>query len=978
MPRALNEQVAEQVPDHLEPPPAFPSAPVHANTATSSNHVLDDLFASVPVLRETPHIEVANPQTDAQSLKASEGGAQQIYAELFRIAVPEETKPSESELSESKPSENGFESVSDSPRNNSSKTFIAEPRVASSQEVRKLLPPVELKLNRSSDKIWKDWFEAKKDKPFPFQREAWASYLQGESGLVHAPTGTGKTYAVWGGPILEWLRENPAQQAWSKKPEPLRFLWITPLRALANDTLESLQLPIQALKIPWSLELRTGDTKASTRQRQRKQLPTVLVTTPESLSLLLTYDNANELFQSLNGVIVDEWHELLHSKRGVQTQLCLARLRHWRPELKVWGLSATLGNVQHAAQVLHGPGSTSSIRCIAHKVNKKLHMATLVPEKMERFPWAGHLGLKQVPRVIEKIEEKQSTLLFTNTRSQAELWFNALLATKPEWEEDITIHHGSIDKEERLQVEDRLRAGTLKCVVCTGSLDLGVDFSPVEQVIQVGGPKGVARLMQRAGRSGHQPGARSELIAVPANAFELMEFSAAQEAFATKEIEDQLPHEMSLDVLVQHLVTVALGGGFDSEEMFREVKSTFAFRDLKESDWSWAIDFITRGGNALEAYPHFKRVTEENGRYVMRDKRLAQFHRMAIGTISSNSMILVKLLNGKYLGSLEEAFLSRLKHGDIFTFAGRSLELVHIRDMEAVVRLSKKKNKSVPNWVGGQMPMSSQLARGVRRRLHQAKRHEFNDIEMRGLKPVLELQRAWSQIPGLDEFLIELVRTKQGKHAFVYTFAGRLANEGLAALTSFRLSQSMPSTFTFTMNDYGFALTTRNELPTTEKLWRKALSPNDVDKDLLECLNSSELSKRKFREIARIAGLIITGYPGASKSTRQLQASAGLYYDVFCEYEPENLLLDQSKREVLRYQLDSYRIHQVLTELLDMKILLNTLPRLSPMSFPLWAMWTQGQISTESWGDRVRKMLEVLEAEADRDPATQSIEGIDG
>ncbi len=812
---------------------------------------------------------------------------------------------------------------------------------------------------------WAIWLTDRRGSPFAFQKRTWAAYQNGKSGLIHASTGQGKTYAAWGGPLEEWLSEHPDPKAWPRQTEPLRVLWLTPLRALANDITEALRLPVKEMRMPWTVELRTGDTSASVRQRQRLRFPTALVTTPESLSLLLSHEETREQFANLRAVIVDEWHELMGTKRGTQTELCLARLRRWTPSLKVWGISATLGNLPQALEVLqgtvHDPMRNS---LIVARSDRKFVLETLIPDRVERFPWAGHLGLNLLEKVIGQLEAKKTTLLFTNTRSQTELWFKALLEARPDWEGMIALHHGSIDRRAREEAEEGLRNGTLRCVVCTGSLDLGVDFSPVEQVIQVGGPKGVARILQRAGRSGHQPGGESRIVCVPAHALELMEFPAAREAIAAHQIEARRPLEAPLDVLVQHLVTVAVGGGFRSNEMLEEVRSTHAYRNLSLRDWQWTLDFVVRGGTALRAYPQFQRVQERDGLFKVIEPQIARFHRMSIGTISSDAAFSVRMMRGQPLGSVEESFIARLKPGDAFSFSGRQLELVRVRDMTAIVRPSRKAARTVPQWLGGYMPLSSQLSAAIRRKLEEARAGRFISREMKALEPVLRLQQEWSLIPGADELLIESAMTRGGHHYFIYPFAGRLVHEGMAALTAFRFSKMAPRSFTLTMSDYGFALTTPSMLPMDEALWREILTADHLLEDLLECLNTGELARRKFREIARVAGLIFQGYPGRGKSLRQIQASSGLFYDVFRQYDPGNLLLEQAKREVLRDQLDIVRLTEVLTAIREMELQLVPVERLTPLSFPLWAMWVQGQVSSETWSDRVRRMAEQLETEA--------------
>ncbi|MCG8511400.1 MAG: DEAD/DEAH box helicase, partial [Rhodospirillales bacterium] len=483
----------------------------------------------------------------------------------------------------------------------------------------------------------------------------------------------GKTYAVFGGPLLEYVQTHGEKQAKTKQIAPHTVLWVTPLRALAHDTQASLLEPVEAIGLPWSVELRTGDTSSSAKARQRKRLPTVLITTPESLSILLSYADARQCFATLQCVIVDEWHELLSTKRGVQAELALARLRQWNPQLRAWGLSATLGNLEEARDCLLGcaDDKVSPGKLIHGKLPKAVEVQTLMPRTIERFPWAGHMGVKLLQQVIETIEEAKTSLLFTNTRSQAELWYQKIILKRPDLIGAVAIHHGSLDRAVRNEVEDLIRAGRLKAVVCTSSLDLGVDFSPVDQVLQLGSPKGVARLMQRAGRSGHQPGAISRVLGVPTHAFELIEFSAAREAIDQRRIEARPPLRKPLDVLAQHVITLACGEGFVPRELFDEVRTTHAYRDLTGQEWRWTLAFAEHGGETLRAYPQYARICLCDGRYTASSAPHAKQHRMTIGTITSDTAMLIKFRNGKTLGSIEESFVARLKPGDRFLFSGR-------------------------------------------------------------------------------------------------------------------------------------------------------------------------------------------------------------------------------------------------------------------------------------------------------------------
>ena len=825
------------------------------------------------------------------------------------------------------------------------------------------------------------WFSGRGWKVFPFQKQAWEAWLDGASGLIHATTGTGKTLAAWLGPVAQALAESERDPS-ATADGPLRLLWITPLRALALDTLHSLREPLSQLGLNWTIESRTGDSSPAERRRQQQRLPRVLVTTPESLSLLLTRADAPHQFRELRGIVCDEWHELLASKRGVQTELALARLRRWRPELRTWGLSATLGNLAEALAVLVGrpienaqpndqPSelSTTSLspppRIIEGSSRKKVLVDSLIPSRMDRFPWAGHLGLNQLQDVIRSVEEAQSTLIFTNTRSQTEAWYHALLQARPDWAGLIALHHGSLEPETRTWVEDGLRAGRLKCVVCTSSLDLGVDFSPVDRVLQVGSPRGVARLLQRAGRSGHRPGSTSQVTCVPTHALELVESAAARDAIAARQLEGRPPWRCPVDVLCQHLVTIAVGGGFEPQDLFQEVRSTSAFADLSESEFQWALDFVARGGQSLAAYPDYHRLREESGRYVPGSERIARQHRMTVGTITGDASLIVQMLNGARLGTIEENFLAKVQPGETFLFAGRAVELVQIRDMKAWVRKAPNaRDAKIPRWNGGRMPLSTELAAAVRRRLQQACDGIFEGPEMQSVKPMLLLQAHWSAIPRCQQLLLERIRSREGHHILLYPFAGRLVHEGLAALIAFRLSRKRPATFTMSINDYGFELLSTVEIP-EEEITDLALYASDrLTEELQQCLNAAEMGRRQFREIARIAGLVFQGYPGQQRTARQLQASSGLLFDVFANYEPDNLLLRQARTEVLERQLEHTRLAATLQQIRDSEWIVTRPQRLTPLAFPLVVARLRERLSSEKLSERVARMTVQLESAA--------------
>ena len=790
------------------------------------------------------------------------------------------------------------------------------------------------------------WFSHRDWKIADFQRSAWAAYAAGESGLIHSSTGSGKTLAAWIGALLQSEGEH----------EPLRLLWITPMRALAADTAAGLQRVTEELGCGWSVELRTGDTGSAARARQRKRLPQALVITPESLSLLLSYADLIPQFSGLSAVVVDEWHELLGTKRGVQTELCLSRLRSLAPQLRIWGLSATLGNLAEAARVLVGPGRDAKL--IAGEQRKTLRIDTLIPPKVERMAWAGHLGLPQLPQVVAELERAKTSLVFTNTRSQAERWFTALQEARPDW--PMALHHGSLDTHLRREVEQGLREGSLRAVIATSSLDLGVDFGPVEQVLQIGGPKGVARLLQRAGRSGHQPGAASRIVCVPTQALELAEFAAARLAAQRGRIEARRPLRNSLDVLAQHVVTLALTGRLSADDIRAQIAGTHAYEHLSDTEWNWVLDFVMRGGPALAAYPQYRKVIARDGLLHVDDATLAKRHRLAVGTIVSDNTVRVRFLRGPALGSVEESFVARLKPGDGFMFAGRRLSLIRVRDMTAYVR-AEAGTHMIPRWMGGRMPLSSELAETLTEVL--AGPPEATELE--ALAPLLAVQKRWSRLPAPGRLLIERARSREGQHWFVYPMAGRHVHEGLSALLAWRLAQRAPLTCSFSVNDYGFELVSR-ELPELDGPGLHALlCPDALEHDLPASLNASEMARRRFREIARIAGLVFEGYPGAGKTVRQVQVSSGLIYDVLQRYDEGNLLTRQALAEALEQQLDYQRLSETLMRLRDSQFDIIEVERFTPLAFPLWAdRLNSHQVSSEALQQRIARMLDQIESAA--------------
>ena len=844
--------------------------------------------------------------------------------------------------------------------------------------------------------------------PLPFQREVWQALGEGRSGLLHAGTGAGKTYALWGGALAPLVLGGG-----------LQLLWITPMRALAQDTQKALARLASGAKPGLRIESRTGDTASSVKSRQDRSPPEVLITTPESLCVMLSRPEGVTQLARVRTVVADEWHELLGTKRGVQLQLALTALPG---PLCVWGISATLADPAQALAVLtgsdgmamspatapaspkaayreqtnadqpaatptaptvmsapHAPEFTTIIAhpptastlpqrmapvCIQAPRDKPVRIDTLLPPDAGRFPWAGHLGLAMLPALAEALDAEPSSLVFTNTRAQAELWYQALLDARPDWAGLIALHHGSLERETREWVEGAIGSGQLKVVVATSSLDLGVDFSPVARVFQIGSPKGVARLLQRAGRAGHQPDGSPRVTLVPTHALEILESLAAQTAVARDLIEPREPPHAPMDVLVQHIATRVLGQPLDTEALWAEVRRAWSYRTLTRPAFDWALQFLSQGGASLQAYPEFQRLQQdEAGRWHLPDRAQARRHRMAIGTIVSDASVQVAWVTGGRIGQVEESFIGRLKKGDTFFFAGRTLELVRVKDLTAQVRLAQRKAGAVPRWNGGKMPLSTELGRLVRELLPALP--DLQGPEAQALAPLVRAQGQRSRLPQPDELLVELLSSREGHHCFVYPFAGRTVHLGLATLLAHRLAQQQALSVSYAVNDYGLELLVPREVDAQalfapERL-QQALRPDGLRDDLDAALVTGALAQRRFREIARIAGLVQVGPPGAQKSVRQLAASASLFYGVFRQYDPDHALLHQAHDEVRALELHDHALAQTLDALQRTPWQVVPLTRPSPLGFPLMVERLREQLSSEKLADRVARMLREAE-----------------
>lgn len=803
------------------------------------------------------------------------------------------------------------------------------------------------------------WFKSQKWTAFPFQIDTWSAYLEGKSGLVNAPTGSGKTYSLFLGIALEYMRAHTDYA--TRRGDGLQVIWITPIRALAKEIKGSCDRAAAGMGLNWDIAIRSGDTTTSSRQKQWKKPPQMLITTPESLHVMLATKGYMEVFGDLKAIVVDEWHELIGSKRGVQTQLVISRMQGLNPALKIWGISATIGNMAEAIDVLLHSKEESDITIIKADIEKEVEVNCLVPDEIERFPWAGHLGLTMMEKVIPVIQSSKSTLIFTNTRAQCEIWYQKILEAEPDLAGIMAMHHGSVSKDLREWVEEALYDGRLKAVVCTSSLDLGVDFRPVETIVQIGSPKGVSRFLQRAGRSGHRPGAKSVIHFVPTHALELIEAAALRAAIREKKLEYKTPYIRSFDVLIQYLMTLAVSEGFAPKAIYREISQTFCYSTVTEEEWLQILNFLIHGSQSLQAYDEYQKVEIEDGIYRVSNRSIAQRHKMSIGTIVSEGMMQVKFLSGKRIGSVEEWFIAQLKPGDVFWFAGRCLELVRIKDMSAQVRVSNKKTSRIPSYMGGRMSLSSMMAEALREQLYAYSEGKPVDDEVMLLKPLFDTQASRSLLPQRDELLVEYFEDREGHHLLMYPFEGRYVHEGIAALVAHRISVQTPISFSLAYNDYGFELLSDKEISVDEVVTAQLFSDAGLEADITSTINGVELARRQFRDIARISGLIFQGFPGKKKKDRHLQSSSQLIFNVFQDYEPDSLLYQQTFDEVMTFHLEEARLREALSKIRSQHIIISRPIKGTPFAFPIMVDRLREKMTSERLSDRIANMKLELE-----------------
>ncbi|ASW73610.1 DEAD/DEAH box helicase [Chryseobacterium piperi] len=804
--------------------------------------------------------------------------------------------------------------------------------------------------NTNGFKVIQQWMAEKGNSPFKFQTDTWWKFGNGYSGMVIAPTGFGKTFSVFLALITDFLNHP------EKYKKGLKLIWITPLRSLSKDIAKAMDEAINEIGLDWTVGVRNGDTDPKIRQQQVKSMPDILVVTPESLHLLLAQKNHIRFFQNLQCIAVDECHELLGSKRGVMVELGISQVRKYVPGLKIWGITATIGNLDEAMEVLI-PYDVKKVKITA-KQHKKIDIIPVFPDEVEILPWAGHLGAKLADKIVPIILESKSTIVFTNTRSQSEMWYQLLLNAYPDFAGQIAIHHSSIDAHLRIWIEENLSNGKLKAVVSTSSLDLGIDFKPVDTVIQIGSAKGVARFLQRAGRSGHSPFETSKIYCVPTHSLELIEVAALKEAVKQKVVEPREPQVLCFDVLVQFLMTLAVGDGFYPNETYERIKQVYTFQEITDEEWKGIIDFLTIGGSALKSYEEFhKVVVMDDGLFKVTSRKIAMLHRMNMGAIVSDAMLKVKFISGGYIGMVEEYFISKLKKEEKFILAGRVLEVAMVKDMTVYVRLAKGKALA-PSYLGGRLPLSSNLGQFLREKLSGALNPSASEKELKFLHPLLVSQEKRSHIPKDDEFLVELIKNREGYHLFMYPFEGRLVHEVMAALIAFRISKLAPISFSMAMNDYGFELFSDKEIPLSDEILKKILTRDNLMVDVISSINSAEMARRKFRDIAVISGMVIQNFPGQQRSNKALQSSAGLIFKVLEDYDPNHFLVRQAYTEVFNMQLQEQRLVEAFKRIEKSKIILKYANTFTPLSFPIKVDSLRQTLSSEGLDMRIQKLIQ--------------------
>lgn len=764
------------------------------------------------------------------------------------------------------------------------------------------------------------WFKQQGWTILPHQRAMVEQYVRGESTLLIAPTGTGKTLSGFLPSLIELAQTNH---------QGLHTLYISPLKALTQDIERNLMKPMREMELNATVESRTGDTSAHRRKRQRLKPPNLLLTTPESLMLLLSYPEAPQMFAQVKSIIVDEIHSFAPGKRGDLVALALAQLSVYAPNHLRFGLSATVADPAILAAWL-GPVS-KPVSIVKAKPGKKPHV-TLLKTTLP-IPYTGFMGKYAVPEIMREIEKARTAIVFVNTRAQAELLFQML------WEVNekalpIGLYHSSLTREKRLKTTSLMADGKLRAIVATSALELGVDWGDVDVVIQVGPPKGVSRLLQRVGRSNHKVDQPSKALLVPANRFELLECRAAIDAIAGEQLDGELPDKGTEDVVIQFIMNAACSAPVSAEMLYGIVQRCWPYRHLTRVQFEKLFAFVVNGGYALRAYERFQRLVQnDHGLYEPASRAVVQRHRQNIGVIVEAGKLKVKRIGkrgrGSIIGEVEEHFAMGMEAGDTFYFAGEVLEYITIREMFLEARPSPGKEPLIPTYAGGQMPLSTFLADGVRHLLEDP--GEWG-VFAKDMRDWLTLQERFSVMPGRNRFLIETFPCGQLHYSVYYTFEGRRANQTLGMLITRRMERQGLLPLTFTVTDYGLAIASVE--PVTQKDAQYLLAPEILFDEMEEWLAESRMLKRSFRRVATIAGLVEQNSPGAKKTMKQVTFSTDLIYDVLRKHEPEHVLLSVTRTDAERELLDTERLSAMLAKYQE-KITFMELPRASPLSIPI-------------------------------------------
>ncbi len=770
---------------------------------------------------------------------------------------------------------------------------------------------------------FRQWFDRQGWKILPHQRDMAERFRRGQSTLLTAPTGTGKTLAGFLGSLIDLTEGDWAE----RKPSGLHTLYISPLKALNYDIERNVTALIEALDLPVRIESRTGDTSQYRRQRQRAKPPHILLTTPESLMLLLSYPEAAQMFGSLEAVIIDEIHQVAASKRGDLIALALAQLEAYRPGVRRIGLSATVAEPGVFCAWL-GPAG-QPVDHLDSPAGKPPRVSILKTQQV--VPYTGFMAQYAVPEILREIGKASTTIVFVNTRAQAELLFQFL------WEANgdnlpIGIYHASLTRELRLKTMKAMAEGKLRGLVATSAVELGIDWGDVDVVIQVGAPKGVSRLLQRIGRSNHQVNQPSKAFLVPANRFEVLECEAAMTAIAQRELDGEAPLPGAQDVAIQFIMNAACSAPVTPEGLYRILQTSWSYRYLTFEAFEQLFRFVVDGGYVLRAYDRWHRLAQTEDGWVPASPAFVRRHRQNIGVIIEAGKLKVRRRHGrggKILGDIEEQFGQALRPGDTFYFAGQVLAFERIVDMTLEARASQATEPMIPSYMGGQMPLSTFLADGVRGLLQTPEAVARLPAPVRGW---LWLQAQFSELPGRRQLLVESFPRGTLNTVVFYTFEGRRANQTLGMLVSRRMERRGLHPLTFTVTDYGLAITSLE--PVTEDAVTDLLAPDILADDLQEWLGESPMLKRSFRRVATIAGLVEQNHNAARKTLKQVTFSTDLIYDVLRKYEPDHVLLALARTDAERELLDLDRLADMILAF-EGRVLFRALPRPSPLSLPV-------------------------------------------